>query len=62
LDPIGCVRSISQAASTIDFGRKGFAPRGKAEKGRISYEESIAKALSAFKEALAASNNNKKKF
>jgi hypothetical protein len=33
------------------LGRKGFATRGKAEEGRISYEEGIAKALSAFKEA-----------
>jgi hypothetical protein len=25
----------------LDFGRKGFATRGKAEEGRISYEEGI---------------------
>ena len=42
MDPIGYVRSISQAASAIDFGRKGFAARGKAEEGRISYETGIA--------------------
>jgi len=51
LDPTGLVSSISDAALLIDFGRKGFATRGKAEEGRISYEIGIAKALSAFKDA-----------
>ena len=54
--PIGLVNSIYEAASSIDFGRKGFAIRGKAEEGRISYEEGIAKALSAFQEAQATAN------
>jgi hypothetical protein len=39
------------ATVSIDSGRKGFATRGKAEEGRISYEKGIALALSAFKEA-----------
>jgi hypothetical protein len=51
LDPIGYIDSITKAAASIDFGRKGFATRGKAEEGRISYEEGIAEALSAFQEA-----------
>jgi hypothetical protein len=48
---IGLVDSIHAAAASIDFGRKGFATRGKAEEGRISYERGIAEALTAFKEA-----------
>ena len=51
MDLIGYVRSITQAAANIDAGRKGFATRGKAEEGRISYELGIANALAAFKEA-----------
>ena len=48
---IGLVSSVYEAALAIDFGRKGFATRGKAEDGRLSYEKGIAEALSAFKEA-----------
>jgi hypothetical protein len=51
MDPIGYISSISQAVAGIDYGRKGFATRGKAEEGRISYEKGIALALTAFKEA-----------
>ena len=47
----GLINKIYGAAFAIDFGRKGFATRGKAEEGRISYEEGIAEALSAFREA-----------
>ena len=47
----GLVNSIYEAAASIDAGRKGIAIRGKAEKGRISYEKGIEKALTAFKEA-----------
>jgi hypothetical protein len=47
----GLLLSITQAAANIDAGRKGFATRGKAEEGRISYEDGIAEALAAFKEA-----------
>jgi len=42
---------IAEATTNIDYGRKGFATRGKAEEGRISYETGIAEALSAFKDA-----------
>jgi hypothetical protein len=51
LVPIGLVNNVYVAVAAIDLGRKGFAIRGKAEEGRISYEEGIAKAMSAFKEA-----------
>ena len=47
----GLVNRIYEAAAAIDFGRKGFAIRGKADEGRISYETGIASALSAFKDA-----------
>jgi len=53
LDPTGLVYSIMTATANIDSGRKGVATRGKAEEGRISYEDGIAEALSAFKEASA---------
>jgi hypothetical protein len=51
LDPIGLARSINQAVINIDFGRKGWATRGKAEEGRISYEDGIAQAMTVFQEA-----------
>ena len=51
MDTIGLVDSIIKATASIDFGRKGFATRGKAEEGRISYEDGIDRAMSAFKEA-----------
>ena len=53
---IGLVDSIHAAAAAIDFGRKGFATRGKAEEGRIFYETGIAEALAAFKEAQATAD------
>ena len=56
MDLIGYVRSITQAAANIDAGRKGFATRGKAEEGRISYEDGIAEALATFKEAQATAD------
>jgi hypothetical protein len=56
MDLIGYVSSITKAAANIDFGRKGFATRGKAEEGRISYEKGIAEALNAFKEAQATAD------
>ena len=52
----GLVNRINAAAFSIDFGRKGFATRGKAEEGRISYEKGIAEALAAFKEAQATAD------
>jgi len=56
LDPTGLVNSIITATASIDSGRKGFATRGKAEEGRISYEKGIAEALFAFKEVQATAN------
>jgi len=51
LEAIGLVDSIYQAAINIDFGRKGFAIRGKEQEGRISYETGVSAALSSFKDA-----------
>ena len=56
MDLIGLASSISIAAFNIDFGRKGFAIRGKAEEGRISFETGIIEALAAFKEAQISAN------
>jgi hypothetical protein len=52
----GLVNSIITATAGIDSGRKGFATRGKAEEGRISYERGIALALTAFQEAQATAD------
>ena len=51
MDLAGLVSNIADAALGIDFGRKGFATKGKAEEGRTSYEKGIAEALLAFAEA-----------
>jgi len=51
LGTAGLVSKIAEAVLQIDFGRKGFAIRGKADEGRISYEDGIALAMSVFKEA-----------
>jgi hypothetical protein len=51
LDLIGLLDKINEAVLRIDFGRKGFATRGKAEEGRISYEDGISQAMLAFQEA-----------
>jgi hypothetical protein len=56
LDRIGLTLKISNAVINIVSGRKGFATRGKAEEGRISYEEGIAQALSAFQQAQATAD------
>jgi hypothetical protein len=56
LAKIGLVDRIHAAAANIDHGRKGIATRGKAEEGRISYEDGIAKAMAAFKEAQATAD------
>jgi len=50
LDQSGYVSNILKATTSIDAGRKGFATKGKAEEGRVLYEDGIAKALSAFQE------------
>ena len=54
LDKVGFLSSIYKSAIAIDFGRKGFATKGKAEEGRISYEDGISVALSAFIQAQAS--------
>jgi len=54
LDLIGLVDSITEATTYIDAGRKGFAIRGKAEEGRISYEKGIFEAIKVFKQAQAS--------
>jgi hypothetical protein len=51
LDLISLASNITNAAFSIDFGRKGFATRGKEQEGRISYETGIARAMLAFQEA-----------
>ena len=51
MDITGLIHKISDAAIAIDFGRKGFATRGKAEEGRLSYERGISLALSTFRDA-----------
>ena len=56
MDRIGLVNNIYRSVVNIDFGRKGFATRGKAEEGRLSYEDGIATAMSAFKEAKATAD------
>ena len=50
------IDKIITAAASIDFGRKGFAIRGKAELGRLSYEHGVSMALSAFKDAQSTSD------
>ena len=52
----GLVDRVYDAAAAIDFGRKGFAIRGKADDGRLSYEKGISRALSAFTEAQATAD------
>jgi len=56
LDLILLASNITNAVIHIDSGRKGFATKGKAEEGRVSYETGIAKAMSLFKEAQATAD------
>jgi hypothetical protein len=56
LDKAGLLTRITDAALTIDSGRKGFATRGKEQEGRISYERGISVAMTAFKEAQATAD------
>jgi hypothetical protein len=51
LDLSGLENRIYEAAVNIDFGRKGFAVRGKEQEGRIAYEDGIAEAFDAFRQA-----------
>ena len=56
MDLIGYLDRISRAEANIDAGRKGFATKGKAEEGRISYEKGIDEAMTAFQEAAATAD------
>ncbi|MCL2130795.1 MAG: hypothetical protein FWH35_10645 [Treponema sp.] len=51
MEATGLINSIISATSNIDSGRKGFTIRGKEQEGRISYEDGIAEAMTAFQEA-----------
>ena len=52
----GLINRITTATARIDYGRKGFAIIGKEREGRISYEEGIATAMTAFQEAQASAD------
>ena len=56
MDIPGLVNSITNAVIQIDLGRKGFANIGKEREGRISYENGIERAMSAFQEAQASAD------
>ncbi|MCL2443838.1 MAG: hypothetical protein FWD13_10305 [Treponema sp.] len=58
MDLAGLLLKILNASAAIDFGRKGFATRGKAEEGRISYETGINWALSVFRDAQSTIDPN----
>jgi hypothetical protein len=47
----GYINNINDSVLAIVFGRKGWATRGKAEEGRLSYERGIALAMTTFQEA-----------
>ena len=51
MDLIGLANDIYAAVINIDAGRKGWATKGKEQEGRISFEDGIAEASYAFKEA-----------
>ena len=57
MERTGLLNKIYHAARSIDSGRKSFAFVGKERKGRIAYENGIADALSAFKEAQATADS-----
>ena len=42
MDLTGLLSNIYEATLAIDFGRKGFATKGKAEEGRVLYEDGRA--------------------
>ena len=56
MELIGYINSITTATANIDFGRKGFAIKGKAEEGRVSYEKGITEAMLIFHEALLSAD------
>ena len=51
MDLISLINNIAEAVVNIDTGRKSWAIRGKEQEGRISFEEGIADAVSAFDKA-----------
>jgi hypothetical protein len=51
LEQTGLLYDVLASALSIDEGRKGFAIPGKERQGRISYENGVALAMSAFQEA-----------
>jgi hypothetical protein len=53
LDPIGLTDKILTAVESIDAGRKGFAMDGQEHEGRLSYEDGISTAMTAFQETEA---------
>ena len=50
MELLGLVNRISAATLNIDFGRKAYAVKGKAEESRISYETGISEAMTIFQE------------
>jgi hypothetical protein len=56
MEVTGLINSIFLSVENIDFGRKGFAIKGKEHEGRISYEDGIATALTAFQEAQSSAD------
>jgi hypothetical protein len=56
LEKTGYAISITAATIKIDYGRKGFATRGKEQEGRISYEDGIADGITSFQQAQAAAD------
>jgi hypothetical protein len=56
LDIPSLANRVYRAAIFIDAGRKGFATRGKEQEGRISYEDGISEAMTAFQEAQTSSD------
>ena len=56
MDLTGLVDNIFESTINIDLGRKGFATRGKAEEGRLSYERGISSALSTFRDAQSSAD------
>ena len=51
MEATGLLIRIYDASISIDSGRKGFATKGKAEEGRVSYEDGITLASTTFAQA-----------
>ena len=56
MDLITLAGNIANATTLIEAGRKGFATKGKAEEGRISYEKGIALLMTSFQKAQATAD------